>query len=248
MTVIAYMIGDHRVLIDEEYLPLMQSQRFYINGAGYITHKADGGRGNTRYLHRTILGAKDGDVVDHINGDKRDNRLVNLRICSHQENMRNGPLRKDNTSGFKGVSLCKKSLARPWVAQLTLGKNHHIGKFASKIEAAIAYDEEAKKHYGKFARLNFPEKIQEEIIISATHYHVDYKTLTTSKYRGVSFNKRNKSLPWAACTNKDRKTIHLKNHATQEDAARAHDKKSWELFKDSSRLNFPEEYLNDDGF
>ena len=106
-------------------------------------------------IHRFILDLKTGDKrqVDHINGNGLDNRLINLRICNNQQNSFNTGIRKNNTSGFKGVYL-KKSTGK-WVTQLMKnGKSIHLGYHHDKIEAAKAYNKAAIKYHGEFARLN----------------------------------------------------------------------------------------------
>lgn len=77
----------------------------------------------------------DGEI-DHVNGDCLDNRIVNLRAVSHLENMRNSPLRSDNSHGVPGVYLNPRT--GRWYAQSCHGgKNKHIGSFDS-LEAAAA--------------------------------------------------------------------------------------------------------------
>lgn len=66
--------------------------------------------------------------IDHINGDKKDNRIENLRSVTNAENHRNMPLRKDNKSGFQNVMLEKRS--GKWVARARIGgKDFYIGVF-----------------------------------------------------------------------------------------------------------------------
>lgn len=104
-------------------------------------------------MHRVIMGAKPGEQIDHINGDGLNNCKSNLRRCTHQENHFNEGLSKNNTSGYKGVSWCKRD--KKWIAQIAPhGKNKYLGRFDCKHEAAEAYNEAAKKHFGEFARLN----------------------------------------------------------------------------------------------
>ena len=107
-------------------------------------------------LHRWILGVTDRSVtVDHINGDSLDNRRSNLRLCSLSENLMNRKLARNNTTGFKGIY--QKKGASRWRAFISLnGKQRWIGYFASKEEAARAYDAKAIELYGPYARLNFP--------------------------------------------------------------------------------------------
>lgn len=78
--------------------------------------------------------------LDHINRNRADNRISNLRPADQSENMQNAPDRSHNTSGFPGVSRDKRKKARPWVAAITLrGRKQHIGNFSSPEEAHRAY-------------------------------------------------------------------------------------------------------------
>jgi len=89
--------------------------------------------------------------VDHINGDGTDNRIVNLRLANYSENAINRGLRRDNTSGHKGVSWSKKS--QRWLAHIGYRKYvFHLGLFDTLEDAKAARDEAAKRLHGKFAR------------------------------------------------------------------------------------------------
>jgi len=118
------------------------------------TIKQDG-KQHTIYLHRELLPPPDGMVVDHINRDGLDCRRSNMRIATHEENMRNGRLPKNNTSGYMGVTR-SNSGRLPWKAQISAqGRNRYIGIYATREEAAIAYDDAAKRYHGEFASTNF---------------------------------------------------------------------------------------------
>lgn len=104
-------------------------------------------------MHRAIIKAKNGEIVDHINGDPLDNRKSNLRICTNQQNLFNRGKQKNNTTGYKGVSFSNGKFRSKTVLN---GKSKHLGSFDNAVDAAKAYDEFAKKHHGEFARLNFP--------------------------------------------------------------------------------------------
>lgn len=109
-------------------------------------------------LHRLILGDCPGYDVDHISGDKMDNRKVNLRICTHQSNMFNQKFRNTNTSGFSGVHW--NIAARKFEAYVHKdGKKYYLGLFDSPFEAAKARDAESLRLFGDFARLNFPQAV-----------------------------------------------------------------------------------------
>ena len=81
--------------------------------------------------------------IDHINGNKRDNRIKNLREATISENGQNRGKQKNNTSGFKGVSLCKKS--KKWIASIRKNnKSKYLGCFTDAEKAHEAYKEAAK--------------------------------------------------------------------------------------------------------
>lgn len=93
--------------------------------------------------------------VDHANLMPGDNRWRNLRAATQSTNMANASRRCTNRSGFKGVHF--DAAKSKWQATLTHDyKRHFLGRYDDKIEAAKAYDRGAKKHFGEFARLNFP--------------------------------------------------------------------------------------------
>ncbi len=104
-------------------------------------------------MARQIMNCPDGLEVDHINGDLLDNRKCNLRICTHQENMRNRRLQKNNTTGYRGVSYASRDGI--YTAQIYLNRKCiRLGRFKTPDAAAIAYNDAAKIHYGEFAKLN----------------------------------------------------------------------------------------------
>lgn len=104
-------------------------------------------------MHRLIMKAKPGQIVDHKNSNGLDNRRANLRLCTSQQNSLNSNKHKDNTSGYRGVSWHVED--KKWYARISInGKCKYIGSFEHKKDAALAYNKAAKKHHGEFARLN----------------------------------------------------------------------------------------------
>ena len=116
--------------------------------------KTGPGRTKLVNLHREIMGAPDGLLVDHKNGDSLDNRRANLRLATHLQNHWNRRKKKNTTSPFNGVCFHKEK--RKWTAYIDVaGKRIYLGSFDFEVDAAKAYDEAARKYHGEFARLNF---------------------------------------------------------------------------------------------
>jgi len=104
-------------------------------------------------MHRVIMDAPEGMDVDHINGNRLDNRRANLRVCSHAQNRANSKTPVTNKSGYKGVSWCKRDSR--WIAFITSnGKSKNLGRFLDIVEAAKAYNRAALSMFGEYARLN----------------------------------------------------------------------------------------------
>lgn len=118
---------------------------------GYKKGEASFSKRSVVKMHRLIMDAKPGEEVDHIFGDKLDNRKASLRICTREQNSQNMPKNKGSSSIYKGVFKYK----RKWKATINANHvEHKLGYFFSEKEAAIAYNEAAKKYHGEFAVLN----------------------------------------------------------------------------------------------
>lgn len=88
--------------------------------------------------------------VDHINGDRADNRICNLREATHAENLCNRGVQSNSKSGIKGVSWCK--VKRRWKAAINAPKHKHLGYFRCKAAAAEAYARASASLHGRFGR------------------------------------------------------------------------------------------------
>ena len=93
-------------------------------------------------------------MIDHINGIKQDNRISNIRECTSSENGQNRTqLSKNNTSGYKGICLCKRS--NKWNATILYkGVRKSLGYYENKEDAATAYNNACEKYYKDFGRKN----------------------------------------------------------------------------------------------
>lgn len=133
---------------DYEYL---NQWKWYCNNTGYAgrEHYMGDYKRKTLLMHRIILQAQPGQEVDHVNGDKLDNRRSNLRFVTRTQNLQNRAWQ------FKGVS--KKSDKtrgqKRWVARINFeGKTKFLGDFFTPEEAEQAYLEATKKYFGEYAR------------------------------------------------------------------------------------------------
>lgn len=156
----SYIIGDvesililknnEKVKISTESLEKIWPYTWCIEGTGYVMSRTSG---KAVKLHRLITNADKGKFVDHIDGDVRNNTILNLRICRKQQNEFNTKIRRDNSSGFKGVSYIEKlNKYRAYINYC--GKQINLGLHEDKIRAAKAYNNKAIELFGEFARLN----------------------------------------------------------------------------------------------
>lgn len=107
-------------------------------------------------MHRLILDAPPGSLVDHEDGDGLNNRRSNIRVCTKAQNGQAHRIKTPGgTSKFRGVYRYKRDSI--WVAQLgTKTENFYLGRFDSEEDAARAYDAKARELFGEYAAPNFP--------------------------------------------------------------------------------------------
>jgi len=139
-----------RAIINAQDWGMVNNYNWTLHSSGYAQAKI---KGQTVLMHQLIMGFPGGDI-DHINLNKLDNRRENLRACNRSQNKANEEKRNGAfTSDFKGVDWrgdCKKWRATIRVNYIKL----HLGMFEKEADAALAYDEAAKAHFGEYARLN----------------------------------------------------------------------------------------------
>jgi hypothetical protein len=112
-------------------------RQIQVNRRFYLAHRL-------AWLYTTALWPK--DQIDHINGDRADNRILNLREATSQENNRNMKAR-GSISGFKGVYRAR----RKWRARIRINRKiKNLGYFDTREEAARAYESKAKELFGAF--------------------------------------------------------------------------------------------------
>ena len=120
----------------------------------YMVVLSIAGKVSTKKVHRlvaeTFLENPDGKkCVDHIDNNKLNNNITNLRFATHTENQQNVSISSKNTSGFKGV--CFRKANNKWRAQIKIdGKNKHLGYFDTIDEAIKVRQLKANEIFGLF--------------------------------------------------------------------------------------------------
>lgn len=151
--------GAYRILIDGCEVDRVSKYQWSVGIHGYAT---SGCGDNQILMHRILANAKEGEIVDHINRNKLDNRHANLRICSRQQNVMNREKSLSGENPFKGVCRLKDG---SWQAQIHFKhRSIYLGKFADVCDAAKAYDSAARELFGEFAYLNFPDYTEKKEI------------------------------------------------------------------------------------
>lgn len=141
-------------IVDAADYEWLSQYKWFLVGNGYAARRE---KGKTILMHREIMQAPEGMVVDHIDGNPMNSRRANLRTCTSAENMHNTAKRTGATSRFKGVYFNRR--VGKWCARIQFkGKDFWLGYFDDELEAAHAYDRKAVELGIEFARLNFPEE------------------------------------------------------------------------------------------
>lgn len=237
-------ISGYEVLIDDEDIYKVNLYKWWINKREYNTSKlcyfvsntyTDGKR-HIISLHRYIMNCKlhDKVTVDHINGNTLDCRKSNLRICTHAQNCRNRKISKNNSSGYRGVFWNKRD--NLWCSQIVFDKHrYNLGRYSDNISAAKIFDIASIYFYKEYAKTNFPVE---------DYLGLDYKSIVekaiphkTSIYRGVHWDSHRKHwLVTVLCNNHH---YYAGQYTVEIDAAKAYDKKAYELLGNKAKLNFP---------
>ncbi|MDE5772152.1 MAG: HNH endonuclease [Ruminococcus sp.] len=144
-------------IFDISDLELVKKYKWSINNYGYARTWSS----QTGYvtLHRLLMGYPENIMVDHINGNRLDNRRCNLRLATAIENSWNSANRT-NCNGYKGVT---RHQSGKYNARITVNKvTISLGYYTTPFDAAVAYDKAAINYFGEFARLNFPQQNEDK--------------------------------------------------------------------------------------
>ena len=138
----------------DDYNKIISINKYWkINNAGYVLCSMGG---EEYQLHRYLMGLgkydyKNNIIVDHINGDKLDNRKSNLRICQKDKNPKNCTLYSNNTSGHKGVSWNERLLK--WQVSIQADNDLiYLGIYSDLNEAVEVRKNAEIQYFGEFSR------------------------------------------------------------------------------------------------
>lgn len=138
-----------QAMVDDEDYEWLNQWKWYISNKGYAIRGVRNVSLPTGYksisMHRLINNTPDGYETDHKNGDKLDNRRVNIRTASRAQNRYNTPPRADNKSGVAGVIWYKP--LKKWLAYIQVDKKHiHLGYYY-ELNDAVAVRRTAESTY-----------------------------------------------------------------------------------------------------
>ena len=138
--------------VDEQDVGIVSRHSWSLSHGGYA-HA--GSQGKSLVMHRVLLNPPNNLQVDHINGDRLDNRRSNLRLATSVDNARNRRDWGNGRSGFIGVKPYRRGGFESVIRDGE--KDVYLGLFSDATEAAIFRDVAALVLHGEFAALNFPE-------------------------------------------------------------------------------------------
>lgn len=155
-------------IVDEDIYAVLSTVKWYAkyNASGNSYYPAcntfnEHRNRITLRMHTVIIpNIPKGYEIDHINGNTLDNRRINLRVCSLRENRQNRTVSRNKKNKYKGVSWNEK--LKKWITRV---QKKHIGCFNTEEQAANAYNIEAIKQFGEFARLNVIEELGPAVIV-----------------------------------------------------------------------------------
>jgi hypothetical protein len=243
-------IVDYTIVDDEFWHELMEF-KWTLND-GYAIFQRNG---KSIRMHRYLV---NGEIIDHCNNHRLDNRICNLRSVTTSENAHNRIKSPYTSSKYSGVSY--HNIAKCWRTHINKdNRRYYIGSYKTEDSAAVAFNEAATKFYGNKARLNIigessvkqKNKIfvnKEVVEENQNHYNnqitdmlsnivLNEKRKQSSKYRGVvKYN-----IKWIAQINYKKTHYYLGIYDDVNEAARAYNKKAKELLGDKAILNIIEE-------
>lgn len=165
-------------LVDDDISEKLEGKRLFLTNSRRYVSFWDGKRQIS--LHRFIMNDPKGMDIDHIDGNRHDNRRCNLRVCTHSENCRN---MRNGFSALSGYRLVYKD-RKHWSIKISVNsRSVHLTNLISKHIAAVFADQVLVNLVGPFVRKNFEKKISSSCL-------ADFLTDTSGKIFRVVFSRR----------------------------------------------------------
>lgn len=145
-------------VVDDDIYEELSKHSWYLNGHRYprTTIRDADGIWRGKLMSRLIMGAKSGEMVDHIDGDTLNNQRKNLRLCTNSQNTANHQFATHSESGFWGVA----KNGSGWQARIRANNCLVcLGTYSTPEEAARVRDTAVIKYFGRFAPLNFGNEL-----------------------------------------------------------------------------------------
>lgn len=201
-------------LVDDADYEWLSQWKWYLSGGYAISNE------KRKKMHRLILNAKDGELVDHIDRNKLNNTRANLRIVDREGNVHNQKKRENTNNNYKGTQFIKR--IGLWQARCRMyGNDYFLGYYKSEIAAAIAYNRKAAELSDCILlnEINLPIEKQNEILVSDLSQIIPAER--RSEYDGVYWHKKSgrmKCGKWEAKIRVDGKYKSLGRYLDEQEA------------------------------
>lgn len=226
-----------KCLVSYEDYDLVSKLKWYCCNSGYARSTING---KNYLMHRFLLNPDENLFVDHINGNRLDNRRVNLRIVPHKINNENKNKQSNSISKYRGVTFNKRD--KKFISYVQYNSNRIIiGYFNNEIEAAINRDKYLVSNNLEHIQLNFPEKKYEYL---ESEFNINKSSKKNSVYIGVQYAKKENKYYTQIQHNGKKYYFSCSNDPMQ--CAIEYDKFIVKNKILGKKLNFPENYPNYD--
>lgn len=176
-------------LVDDEVYEKLHKYKWYISCGYAVYGSKDNNFKSFEKMHRIIMNAKKGEIIDHIDGNKLNNQKNNLRFCTSKQNKHNSKKISGTKNKYKGVSYVKKLDLYQSRCRIN-GKDFFLGYYETNISAAYAYNKKASEE-SKYSLLNNLEDYsKEELEYKLKNERKVVKKYKGSKYKYIAFRKK----------------------------------------------------------